>query len=66
MNRRENCWDNLVMGRFFSRLKTARVNQLSFINQQSVVTEAKNYIQFYNDKHRHSGTNYMTPHQKYN
>jgi hypothetical protein len=32
----------------------------------SVVSEAENYIQFYNYKRRHSGIGYVTQHQKYN
>lgn len=54
------------MERFFRSLKTERLNQPSFINHQSVVSEVESYIQFYNYKRRHSGINYMTPHQKYN
>lgn len=66
MSRRGNCWDNAVMERFFRSLKTERLNNLSFINHQSMVNEAESYIQFYNYKRRHSGIDYMTPHQKYN
>ncbi len=66
MSRRGNCWDNAVMERFFRSLKTERLNHLSFINHQSVVSEVESYIQFYNYKRRHSGIDYMTPHQKYN
>ena len=62
----KNCWDNAVMERFFRSLKTERLNHLSFINHNSVVNEVENYIQFYNYKRRHSGIEYMTPHQKYN
>jgi len=66
MSRRGNCWDNAVMERFFRSLKTERLNNISFINHQSVVNEVDNYIQFYNYRRRHSGINYMTPHQKLN
>lgn len=66
MSRRGNCWDNAVMERFFRSLKTERLNDISFINHQSVVNEVENYIQFYNYRRRHSGINYMTPHQKLN
>ena len=66
MSRRGNCWDNAVMERFFRSLKTERLNPLSFINHKSVVNEVENYIRFYNYKRRHSGVEYMTPHQKYN
>ena len=66
MSRQGNCWDNAVMERFFRSLKTGRLNTVSFINHQSVINEVENYIQFYNYKRRHSGIEYMTPHQKLN
>ncbi len=66
MSRRGNCWDNAVMERFFRSLKTERLNSLSFINHDSVVSVVEKYIQFYNYKRRHSGLGYFTPHQKYN
>jgi len=66
MSRRGNCWDNAVMERFFRSLKTERLNAVSFINHQSAINEVNNYIQFYNYKRRHSGIDYMTPHQKLN
>ena len=66
MSRRGNCWDNAVMERFFRSLKTERLNRLSFINHDSVISEVDSYIKFYNYKRRHSALDYMTPHQKYN
>lgn len=66
MSRRGNCWDNAVMERFFRSLKTEKLNRLSFINHDSVVSVVEQYIQFYNYKRRHSTIDYMTPHQKYN
>lgn len=51
------------MERFFRSLKTERLNSLSFINHKSAVIEIDNYIRFYNYKRRHSGIEYMTPHQ---
>lgn len=65
MSRRGNCWDNAVMERFFRSLKSERLNELSFINHQSVVNETDNYIRFYNYKRRHSGIGYLTPHEMY-
>lgn len=66
MSRRGNCWDNAVMERFFRSLKTERLNHLSFINHQSVVSAVESYIRFYNYKRRHSALDYITPHDKYN
>lgn len=64
MSRRGNCWDNAVMERFFRSLKSERLNQLSFINYLAAIKETEKYIYFYNYKRRHSGIEYMTPHQK--
>lgn len=66
MSRRGNCWDNAVMERLFRSLKTEKLNHLSFINHDSVFNEVESYIRFYNYKRRHSGIEYMTPHQEYN
>jgi putative transposase len=65
MSRRGNCWDNAVMERSFRSLKTQRLNHLSFMKHQFVVSTVESYIRFYNYKRRHSGLGYMTPHEKY-
>ena len=54
MSRRGNCLDNTVMERFFRRLKTKRLHNISFINHESVVADVEKYITFYNYKRRHS------------
>ncbi len=64
MSRRGNCWDNAVMERFFRSLKTERLNYISFINHQSVVTTVDRYIRYYNYKRLHSSIDYETPHQR--
>ncbi len=64
MSRRGNCWDNAVMERFFRSLKTERLNQLSFMNHESVVQVVEQYIHFYNYKRLHSTLGYLTPAQK--
>ena len=65
MSRRGNCLDNTVIERFFRSLKTERLNNIRFINHESVVGEVEKYISFYNHRRRHSALGYMTPHQKY-
>ncbi|MFT5839985.1 MAG: putative transposase [Flavobacteriales bacterium] len=55
MSRRGNFWDNAVMERFFISLKTERLNHLSLMNHQFVVSTVESYIRFYNYKRRHSG-----------
>ncbi len=64
MSRRDNCWDNAVMERFFRSLKTERLNPLSFINHLSAVQRVEKYIYFYNYKRIHSAIGYLTPSQK--
>ena len=66
MSRKGNCWDNAVIERFFRNLKTERLNTLSFINHQAVVSEVESYIYFYNYKRLNSAIDYMTPNQKFN
>ncbi|WP_083730724.1 IS3 family transposase, partial [Vibrio palustris] len=65
MSRRGNCWDNSVMERFFRTLKSEHLNVLNFINHQSVISAVQSYLNFYNYKRKHSGLNYMTPHEHY-
>ncbi|MBL4831283.1 MAG: transposase [Aliivibrio sp.] len=38
---------------------------LKFINHQTVISEIESYITFYNYKRRHSGLDYLTPHEHY-
>lgn len=64
MSRRGCCWDNAVQERFFRNLKTEYLNDLIFINHQSVVTAVERYIRFYNDKRLNSVLDYLTPVQK--
>ncbi len=64
MSRRGCCWDNAVQERFFRNLKTEYLNDLTFINHQSVVTAVERYIWFYNYKRLNSVIDYLTPVQK--
>lgn len=64
MSRRGNCWDNAVQERFFRNLKTEYLNDLSFMNHQSVVIAVEKYIRFYNYKRLNSAIDYLTPAQK--
>lgn len=64
MSRRGNCWDNSVMERFFRSLKSERLNDLSFVNHESVVSVVERYIHFYNYKRLHSVIGYITPAEK--
>ena len=66
MSRRGNCWDNAVMERFFRSLKTEKLNNITFINHESVISNVNQYIHFYNYKRIHSAIDYQTPHEKFN
>lgn len=57
--------EQLVMERFFRTLKSEHLNVLNFINHQSVISAVQSYLNFYNYKRKHSGLNYMTPHEHY-
>lgn len=64
MSRRGCCWDNAVQERFYRNLKTEYLNDLSFINHQSVVNAVEKYISYYNNKRLNSAIEYLTPTQK--
>jgi len=64
MSRRGNCWDNSVMERFFRSLKSERLNDISFVNHESVVSVVESYIHFYNYRRLHSAIGYITPVEK--
>lgn len=64
MSRRGNCWDNAVQERFFRNLKSEYLNNLLFINHQSVVGAVEHYIRYYNNKRINSVVGYITPAQK--
>ena len=64
MSRRGNCWDNSVQERFFRNLKSEYLNDLSFMNHQSVVSAVEHYIRYYNHKRLNSAVDYLTPVQK--
>lgn len=64
MSRRGCCWDNAVQERFFRNLKTEYLNDLTFINHQSVGSAVEQYIHFYNNKRLNSAVDYLTPAEK--
>jgi len=66
MSRRGNCWANVVMERFIRCLKTKRLNQVRFINHESVISNVNQYIHFFNYKRIYSAIDYQAPHEKFN
>jgi len=64
MSRRGCCLDNAVQERFFRNLKTECLNELVFMNHNSIVTAVEEYIRYYNHKRLNSAIDYLTPVQK--
>lgn len=49
LSRRDNCWDNAVMERYFLNLKMERVWQRSYANPTEAIVDINQYIVgFYN------------------
>jgi len=61
MGARYQCWDNAVAESFFSKLKTERLDWLTFTTRQAAATEIGNYIQHFNTTRLHQGLGYRTP-----
>ena len=55
MSRKDNCWDNSVMERFFLSLKMERVWQKDYANHSEAIHDVADYIvNFYNSVRLHS------------
>ena len=62
MSRKGNCWDNLVMQRFFLNLKMERVWQRDDANRGEVMSDIADYIVgFYNSVRLHSTPGNLPP-----
>ena len=62
MSRKGNCWDNLVMQRFFLNLKMQRVWQRDDANRGEVMSDIADYIVgFYNSVRLHSTPGNLPP-----
>lgn len=61
MSRRGTCFDNAVMERFFRRLKTEKLHNVSLIDHQSAFHIIEKYVRFYNNKSRHSANDNTAP-----
>lgn len=62
MSRKGNCWDNVVMERFFRSLKTESISRDRYQNQEEILWSVKKYIHFYNTKRIHSTIGCTSPH----
>ena len=62
MSRRGNCYDNAVVGSFFSSLKKERVKQRIYKTRDLARADVFDYIEvFYNRKRRHSHLGGVSP-----
>jgi len=61
MGARFECWDNAVAESFFSKLKTERLDWLTFITRKAAASEVDRYIEHFNNTRLHQGLGYLTP-----
>ncbi|WP_309615354.1 IS3 family transposase [Salinibacterium sp.] len=64
MGDRMECWDNAVAESFFSKLKSERLDWLTFTSRHAATAEVNNYIEHYNNARLHQGLAYLTPREK--
>ncbi len=58
------CYDNAMAESFFAALKNELVHRTQYPTREHARTDIARYIEFwYNQKRRHSGLDYRTPHQ---
>ena len=62
MSRTGNCWDNALMERFFSSLKSEWLRDRIFPTHETAASAIFEYIEtFYNPKRRHADLGYQSP-----
>lgn len=61
MGARFQCWDNAVAETFFAKLKTERLDWLTFPTRRAAATEINDYIDHYNGTRLHQTLGYRTP-----
>jgi len=63
ISRKGNCYDNAHMESFFHSLKTEMIYFQNFISANIGMKKVREYIQYYNNKRRHSSLGYLSPAQ---
>jgi len=63
ISRKGNCYDNAHMESFFHSLKTEMIYFQHFISANIGMKKVREYIQYYNNKRRHSSLGYLSPAQ---
>ncbi len=62
MSRKERCWDNAVMERFFLNLKMEQVWQADYTNHGGAMRDGVDYtVGFCNSVRLHSTLGYLSP-----
>lgn len=64
MGAKMECWDNAAAETFFSKLKTERLNWLTFTTRKAAATEVDSYITHFNTARLHQTLGYATPAEK--
>lgn len=61
MGARMQCWDNAAAETFFSKLKSERLNWLTFTSRRTARAEVISYINHFNNVRLHQTLGYATP-----
>jgi putative transposase len=62
MSRKEDCWDNAPVERFFSSLKREWTGDRLYRTRQEAIADVREYVAvYYNSKRLHSPLGYTTP-----
>ena len=62
MSRKDNCWDNAPIERFFSSLKREWIGERLYQTREEAINDIKEYVAvYYNAKRLHSTLGYLTP-----
>ncbi len=62
ISRKENCWDNAIMERFFGSLKSEQIDGKKYITREKTKADVIDYIEmFYNSERLHSTLGYVSP-----
>jgi len=64
MGAKLECWDNACAETFFSKLKSERLDWITFTTRRAAAAEVSDYIAHFNTTRLHQTLGYKTPHEK--
>lgn len=64
MGAKMQCWDNAAAETFFSKLKSERLDWITFTTRKAATAEVIDYITHFNTSRLHQTLGYKTPHEK--